>query len=338
MVTTHRNGGMGGGLFLVFQELTLNNIGLSSFGYDFQANPDALNAYEALQTMPNKVLLACSMCIPGFSRLPFPCFRRRNHARTTLLRIMQDIITTKLSEHKAAGAPRDLLDLMLDADTCSHDALVHTMTLIFAGHDTTTAALCWTFFRLASQPSMAALARNECLAMLKRHGSFENGEALQGLSFTTACIQETLRLHPPVPFLGRRIAAQDMDVPMTDGSSIFVPKGTSVCVLHAAMHRDPTYWSQPEAFVPERFIPGMAPFEIDLGLRQGRSHALHYMPFSIGAKNCIGQRFAMAELQVVVATLLSRYEFAITADADFSNTFNGVSVQPAHLELSVVSV
>ncbi|ETW05508.1 hypothetical protein H310_03265 [Aphanomyces invadans] len=322
-----------------FQALTLNNVGLTAFGYDFQSNPDAIVAFDELQAMPNKLLLACSMCIPGFSWLPFPSFRRRHHARAKLLCIMQDIIDRKLATGPTTSTsttPRDLLDRMLEAGTSTHDAVVHTLTVMFAGHDTTTAALCWTFYRLACEPSQAALARRECLHLLDVHGSFDQWQALHDLTYTTAFIQETLRLHPPVPFIGRRMARDDVDVPMSDGSSVFVSKGTSVCVVHAAMQRDPTYWAHPNDFVPERFVPGTCAYAADLGLRHGRGHAVHYMPFSAGSKNCIGQRFAMAELQVVVATLLTKYEFTLAPDADHTNLFNGISVQPTRLTMAMM--
>ncbi|RHY29536.1 hypothetical protein DYB32_005071 [Aphanomyces invadans] len=319
--------------------LTLNNVGLTAFGYDFQSNPDAIVAFDELQAMPNKLLLACSMCIPGFSWLPFPSFRRRHHARAKLLCIMQDIIDRKLATGPTTSTsttPRDLLDRMLEAGTSTHDAVVHTLTVMFAGHDTTTAALCWTFYRLACEPSKAALARRECLHLLDVHGSFDQWQALHDLTYTTAFIQETLRLHPPVPFIGRRMARDDVHVPKSDGSSVFVSKGTSVCVVHAAMQRDPTYWAHPNDFVPERFVPGTCAYAADLGLRHGRGHAVHYMPFSAGSKNCIGQRFAMAELQVVVATLLTKYEFTLAPDADHTNLFNGISVQPTRLTMAMM--
>ncbi|KAG9408275.1 hypothetical protein AC1031_022150 [Aphanomyces cochlioides] len=84
-------------------------------------------------------------------------------------------------------------------------------------------------------------------------------------------------------------------------------KGTTIHFNMAAMHRNPKYWTTPESFLPERFIEGTPEWNEDLALRGGKSHTFHYMPFSMGSKGCIGQKFVMAELQLVVATLVSKY-------------------------------
>ncbi|KAF0722707.1 hypothetical protein Ae201684_018188 [Aphanomyces euteiches] len=104
------------------------------------------------------------------------------------------------------------------------------------------------------------------------------------------------------------------------------------------MHRNPQYWSQPEVYLPERFIEGTDAFLADKALRNGQGNTYYYMPFSVGAKNCIGMRFAMAELQVVVATLLLQYSFRLTDQANVNPKMVGVSIKPVHLDMTVHSI
>ncbi|CAK4745368.1 unnamed protein product [Aphanomyces euteiches] len=98
------------------------------------------------------------------------------------------------------------------------------------------------------------------------------------------------------------------------------------------------YWSQPEVYLPERFIEGTDAFLADKALRNGQGNTYYSMPFSVGAKNCIGMRFAMAELQVVVATLLLRFSSRLTDQANVNPKMVGVSIKPVHLDMTVHSI
>ncbi|CAK4615177.1 unnamed protein product [Aphanomyces euteiches] len=103
----------------------------------------------------------------------------------------------------------------------------------------------------------------------------------------------------------------------------------------AAMGRNPKYWTSPERFLPDRFIEGTAEWKADLALRGGKSHAFSFIPFSAGSKNCIGQRFAMAEIQLIVATLMSKYDFTPTANMSTRHEFGSITVKPLNIEMTV---
>ncbi|KAG9407210.1 hypothetical protein AC1031_001910 [Aphanomyces cochlioides] len=317
-------------------KLTLNVIGFAAFDYDFHANPAAGLAYEELGHPLPLIFYVCISVIPALNHLPLPSLQRLNKARETLLRIVGDVIDHKLQAKADPMRPKDLLDLMLDAKVDSRDAIVHTMKFMFAGHETTSSALNWVIHRLTSHPTVGVKVREECQRVWVKYGAFDDWDALMELTYTTAVIQETLRLHPVACFLGRRVAVQDCNVPLSDGSSAFIPKGTIVLIpTFRAMHRDPKYWSQPQDFLPERFLHGSDEFLRDLKLRDGKNHPFHYLPFSFGSKNCIGQRLAMAELQVVIATLVTKYEFTPTPQTDTHHVFTGVTIHPVKLEMAV---
>ncbi|XP_040398951.1 nascent polypeptide-associated complex subunit alpha, muscle-specific form isoform X4 [Cygnus olor] len=122
-------------------------------------------------------------------------------------------------------------------------------------------------------------------------------EDLSCLPFTTMCIKESLRLHPPVTAVSRRCTE---DIAMRDGRVI--PKGVICLMSIYGTHHNPDIWPEPQVYNPLRFSPENS---------QGRS-PLAFIPFSAGPRNCIGQSFAMAELRVVAALTLAR--FAVRPD------------------------
>ncbi|KAF0713746.1 Aste57867_4230 [Aphanomyces stellatus] len=321
----------------VFQRLALNAIGWSAFGYDFDSNDAAHGACQTFQLPASAFIMLGTAAIPGFTKLPLPFFRRRQRAREVLTAIMKDVIQAKSNSLDETTC--DLLDRLLESNVASHEAIVHTMTILFTGHETTSAGLAWIFATLASQPSIATRVRDECRTVLATHGALDQWDALADLRFTTAVIQEVLRLNPVTPLLAPRVASEDTFLPMSDGTTIFVPKGATIRIMPAAMHRDPQFWARPNEFVPDRFIDGSRAQAQDQALRDGQSSGSQYfIPFSFGAKNCIGQRFALAELQVIVAILISKYEFHLTGCTNTNHSFNGVTVQPAELEMEIRSV
>ncbi|KAF0715698.1 Aste57867_3239 [Aphanomyces stellatus] len=321
-------------LALVLKQVMLSAVGLTTLEYDFSINPAALEAYQNFQlNVSNPIILMGVTTIPWFTSLPLPSFQRRRRARTALREIITDVIQTKLNTQTHRSL--DLLDRMLNANMDSQEAIVHVMTFMFAGHETTSAALSWAFTELGAHPDVAKRVRDEACAALATHGALDNWDALEDLPFTKAVIQETLRLHPILPFLMPRVATVDSVIPMSDGSSVSVPKGTNVVVVAAVMHRDPAFWSQPEAFLPERFVKGSPLYEEDFKRRWGKSYVLHYLPFGGGVKNCIGQRFAMAELQLVLATFVAQFDFRLTAGANCHAKYNVLTTAPTQLEMTV---
>uniref|UniRef100_A0A669CSC1 aromatase n=1 Tax=Oreochromis niloticus TaxID=8128 RepID=A0A669CSC1_ORENI len=166
-------------------------------------------------------------------------------------------------------------------------------TFMFAGHDTTASAICWTLYNLARHEDYQEKCRQEVMDLMEgRDGQEIEWEDLSNLPFTTMCIKESLRLHSPVPGVTRKYT-QDMVLP----GNRTVPAGTICLVSIYGTHHNPTVWTNPHEFDPLHFDPS--------NKKSQASHA--FIPFSSGPRNCIGQKFAMAELRVVVALTLLRF-------------------------------
>uniref|UniRef100_A0A669DUY2 aromatase n=1 Tax=Oreochromis niloticus TaxID=8128 RepID=A0A669DUY2_ORENI len=162
-----------------------------------------------------------------------------------------------------------------------------------AGHDTTASAICWTLYNLARHEDYQEKCRQEVMDLMEgRDGQEIEWEDLSNLPFTTMCIKESLRLHSPVPGVTRKYT-QDMVLP----GNRTVPAGTICLVSIYGTHHNPTVWTNPHEFDPLHFDPS--------NKKSQASHA--FIPFSSGPRNCIGQKFAMAELRVVVALTLLRF-------------------------------
>jgi cytochrome P450 len=161
--------------------------------------------------------------------------------------------------------------------------------------------LTWTLFHLASRQDIQQKCRDEVRALLR--GSSEIAYAdLNNLTYLTQCIKESLRMCPPVPYIGRELI-EPIELP--DGRVI--PGGTSVFCGIRLLHYNNEVWPNPDVYDPSRFEPQAC--------NDRPPHA--YVPFSSGPRNCIGQAFAMNVMKVAVALLLSKYTFAVDVSRDF---------------------
>ncbi|XP_073499645.1 cytochrome P450 4B1-like [Phyllobates terribilis] len=195
----------------------------------------------------------------------------------------------------------DFLDILLCAKDengqglSDEDLRAEVDTFMFEGHDTTASGVSWTLYCMAKYPEHQEKCREEIREVLGDRTIVE-WEDLSKLPYTTMCIKESMRLYPPVPGVAR-----ELKEPITffDGRSL--PKGTIVFLSIFCMNRSPSMWDNPEAFDPLRFSPE----------NSSKRHSHAYVPFSAGARNCIGQNFAMNEMKVAIALTLPRFELSI---------------------------
>ncbi|WP_156686413.1 cytochrome P450 [Mycobacterium sp. Marseille-P9652] len=192
-------------------------------------------------------------------------------------------LITRRRDDPRLGQRTDILSLLMSARGENGEALSDSeirddvITLMLAGHETTATTLAWVFDLLLHHPD--AMRRVQCEAM--------DGDD----SFTTAVINETLRVRPPAP-LTARIAAQPFPI-----GGYRVDPGTRIVIHIIAINRNPKTYDRPNEFRPERF----------LGVRP-QTYA--WVPFGGGVKRCLGASFSMQELITVLHTLLREGEFS----------------------------
>ncbi len=171
----------------------------------------------------------------------------------------------------------------MDAEAFRNEAI----TLFMAGHETTANALAWCWFLLSEAPEAEAAVAEESRRVLG--GRAAGWADLPHLPWARAVVEEALRLYPPVPILAREAQAD------TAVRGIPVRKGGIVIVSPWVVHRHHDHWQAPDAFRPERFLPGAPP-----------PQRFTFLPFSLGPRVCTGQHFGLSEAVVALSTLAGR--------------------------------
>jgi cytochrome P450 len=208
--------------------------------------------------------------------------------------------------------PADMLDQLMRArrpdgtPLTDREIQIHLVDMVVAGHETTAVAIAWTCYELCRHPD--AMAR--LVAELDSHPAPRDARSLAELRYLEAVCHECLRLHPPLVFLTRQVA-RPLSVHGHD-----VPPGIGVSLVLPLIHGDPATYPDPEQFRPERFL------ERSFGPHQ-------FLPFGGGAKRCLGASFAVQEMMIVVAGLLSRFRIRLRRNRRVRPRARIITVAPA---------
>jgi cytochrome P450 len=231
--------------------------------------------------------------------VPTPGNLRVRRAVAGLDRIVYGMIRERRA---SAHDPGDMLSMLLatrDADDGSAlsdlEVRDQAMTILLAGHETTAAALAWTFYLLDKHPDVRARVEAELDAVLGERDA--TAADLASLPFTLQALKESMRLYPPVYMLGRK-ATRDVEV-----GGVKVAQGGTVLVNISGIHRNPVTFPDPERFDPSRFAPE----------REKQLPTLAHLPFGAGPRVCIGNQFALMEGHLVLANLARRFRFERTS-------------------------
>ena len=187
--------------------------------------------------------------------------------------------------------PGDVVTLLLDAGVSREQIRDEVVTILLAGHETTALALTYALHLLASNPDAWKPLREELDDVLADGPPAASD--LPALAYTERVVKETMRVHPPVYELLR----ESIEDVVFDGYRI--PAGNTIAVQQWVIHRDPANYDEPSTFRPDRWTP-----EFERSLPR-----FAYFPFGGGPRRCIGDRFAMQEAQLVLATICRRWTF-----------------------------
>ncbi|XP_065643933.1 cytochrome P450 4V2 isoform X3 [Hydra vulgaris] len=194
---------------------------------------------------------------------------------------------------------KSFLDLLIDAYSQGKIDLEgiyeEVDTFMFAGHDTTAAALSYIFLMLGTHPKVQKKLHEEIDTNANINSNENLSEKIRKMEYLDCVIKESLRLHPPVSVFGR-ILEED-----TIFSNHLVGKGADIILCPETLHTDPLYWENHRSFIPERFS------NVEFAFRQ----PYLYIPFSAGPRNCIGQKFALMEIKIAIFVVMSK--FIVTA-------------------------
>jgi cytochrome P450 len=231
-------------------------------------------------------------------RGPGTPWKRMHRARRGLDRVIYAEIARR---RETDDLGEDILSMLMqarDEDGSSYsdrELRDQLMTLLFAGHDTTTSTVTFLFYELARHPHVLARLLEEqdrVLSGREPEAADVGGEALPELEMA---LDETLRLYPPA-WIGPRRCVEPFEF-----GGFRIPGGVPVNYCSWASHRLPEVFPEPEAFVPDRFAP-----EAKAALPKGA-----YVPFGGGSRTCIGMRFGQMEIRTIATLVLQRFRLGL---------------------------
>ena len=216
---------------------------------------------------------------------------------TTSRQVLDEIVFSEIAARRATPdeGRHDILSLLIGARGESGEAFTdreirdQVMTLMFAGHDTSTSTVAFMLYELARHPDTVEKLREEQDRVLG--GGVPTADQLEReMPYLDMVLDEVLRLYPPA-WIGPRRAVREFEF-----GGCTVPRGAYVNYCSWASHRMPEVFPDPEAFIPERFTR-----ERKAALPRGA-----YVPFGGGSRICIGKRFGQTEVKLVATMLLQR--------------------------------
>lgn len=213
---------------------------------------------------------------------------------------LDNIVFGIIRKRKQGGtfAP-DLLQLLLEArDEETGEGMTEqqlrdeVMTIFLAGHETTVNALSWTWYLLKQHPNEERKLADESRQFAGRHAGFDD---LPSLKFGRQIIHESMRLYPPVYSIGRKMIANDTIC------GYYAPRDVRVLINIIGIHHHPRFWTKPNDFIPERFE----------SFDSKGDNRFAFIPFGGGPRICIGNNFAMMEMQLINSLLSQHTELEL---------------------------
>ena len=284
-------------LSTAYQMAALNAVLRSLFSLPDQEERDRLgNLVRQYMTGPGlpRIFDAFATTEASFG---FALGKRRAFQQRWLAAVDAIVATRRAAPHDTGH--RDLLDLLIARDPETGEQLAaeeirdQCATMIFGGYETTARLLFWASYLLTLDQGEQARLRAEVTAFPPERVS--TLEDLGHWPRLRLVLLEALRLYPPAPIL----VCEPIEDDVIMGEP--VRRGTQVYVVPWVLHRHRKHWQHPTAFMPDRFAGQPSPW-ISGGA---------YLPFGAGPRICIGAAFALAEAQIMLATVLHRYTLAI---------------------------
>jgi cytochrome P450 len=282
-------------VYQAMRELTLNVVVKTVFAtpeFDRDLAFKILTATRILQTHGSKrfdVLWEIPLWFPTPNNRPV------KKAIATLHSFINKLIDeVKTGLDRQSSSQRDDVLALLVLEAMRPDGVIsisqireELMSLLISGHETTSTALAWTLYLLSSHPQSLAEVRTQVREVLGQR--LITLADLPHMPLVEASIQEAMRLYPPAWTISRQVLAE------TTLGGYLVPPNVTVFINPYSLHRDLRWFRQPEAFLPERFLIDDIP-------------RYAYIPFSMGPRKCIGSSFAMQEAQLVLVSILQKFD------------------------------
>jgi cytochrome P450 len=278
-------------------KLTLEIVSESLFSADVKRHLDHIS--DSLTT----IIDFAYDSIGSYIHIPLKYPTPRNLKFKRAVNQIESLIYEIIDRRKDAkmGEHLDLLGMLMEAQDeesgekmNSRQVRDEVTTIFMAGHETTANAMAWALYLMARHPDVASRVRIEAEQVLGKDGlpTYEN---IRELKYTLQVVQETLRLYPPAWVVGRKSLEADKI------GEFDIPARAPILMSPYAVHRNSAYWEKPDVFDPDNFLPERE--------RQRPTYA--YFPFGGGPRLCIGNNFALMEMQIILILAIRRFDFQL---------------------------
>ena len=296
-----------------FNILTLSIIASSAFGSGFETITDAKEIIcrtfgQVLDAIMYRSLNLINQ-MPVLAQLPFWKKDVVDDGARMITRLVDRIIADRRQGHSASlSTGPDLLDLLLSTvdeqgqPFTDQQVKEQALTFVLAGSETTGNLMSWVFYVLLTHDHVLAACREEVDRVLP-NGIEPSNEHLADLVVCEAIINETLRLYPPAPLVGRYCIHEHV---IGTARPLRIPVGTTIMVNNYILHRRSDLWSNPNEFDYTRWMR-----DPKTNMKPKLPHPFAYAPFAAGPRNCIGQNFASLEAKIMLAMFVQRCNFEL---------------------------
>ncbi|KAI0528345.1 cytochrome P450 [Xylaria digitata] len=287
--------------------LTMDIMGQFVFGYPLNLQRDA--TYRFMTDTTANFFLNIALQLPFLSKARLSNFRRLRALlrgksyRTTL----QKMIRNRLAEGRDAKHNllfmTDTLRVSDDEETFIEEIRSEATFFLSAGSDTMSTCISAVFFYLSRNPECYRRLTAEIRSTFTNGSEIKGGPRLAACSYLRACIDEALRLSPPVPgtLWRQQVSSGDKSPSPLVIDGVVIPPGTHIGVNTYALQHNETYFPEPFTFKPERFLRRDSPTE--------RLIKDAFAPFSLGARGCMGRSMAYLEASLIIAKTIWCYDF-----------------------------
>jgi sterol 14-demethylase len=273
-----------------FSELTIYTSSACLIGRDFrdELGPEVVGIFKDLERGTDALAYVNA-------HLPIPAFRRRNRARRKLVEMLEAVFARRDREGREYADLFHVLRKLKDESGARRysDEVITGMfiSMMFAGHHTTSVVASWALLDLLMNPEWLRQVVAE-LDEIYADGREVSYQALREIPLLECALKETLRLHPPLVILMRKVMSDFHYRGWT------VPEGATVAASPAISNRLPEHFPEPERYAPERYLEG----------REEDKQSFAWIPFGAGRHRCVGA--------AIFSILLRRYEFELAQPAE----------------------
>ncbi|KAL2726635.1 LOW QUALITY PROTEIN: CP9E2 protein [Vespula squamosa] len=293
----------------VFARYTNDVIATCAFGISINSMRDPKNEFyvlgrEATNFDSIKTLKFFMICFfPTITKL-----LKINIVPNTVVNFFKNVVEEVINIRDRDKIVRsDMIQLMMEArnkriemgqDLPLMDIVAQAFIFFFGGFDSVSTAMCFTCHEIGVNPDIQQRLQREIDDVIEKTNGNPTYEVINAMEYLDAVISESLRRYPIVVFIDR-LCAESYELPpsLPGGKPFLLKKNMNVWFPIYALHHDPKYFEDPYKFDPERFI------------KRGKeiNNSGVYLPFGLGPRICIGNRFALLEIKVLIIHLLARF-------------------------------